>query len=257
MRAGAFELVTFADDRALANAAATDWLQEVAVTGDRRGPFCVALSGGRIARQFFLAVASAGRAGGLVKGVPPGEQGCVHFFWSDERCVPSDHPESNFALAHECWLGPLGIPAERIHRIRGEALPGQAAAEAEGELRRFAAVEGGRQPVLDLVFLGLGEDGHIASLFPGESEAVMASPAVYRPVIAAKPPPQRITLGYAAIAVARQVWVLVSGAGKAGALRASLSGSGQTPLARVLRQRRHTRILVDEKSLGPLDETRI
>ena len=96
-------------------------------------------------------------------------------------------------------------------------------------------------PVLDLVLLGMGEDGHVASLFPGEPETVMASKEVYRAVTnSPKPPPNRVTLGYPAIAAAQHVWVLVSGAGKERALRESLEPSGRTPLARVLRLRRQT-----------------
>ena len=111
-------------------------------------------------------------------------------------------------------LGPLGIPAHHIHRIRGETPPGAAAAQAETELRDLAPPGQGGQPVLDLVFLGMGEEGHVASLFPGEPPEIVASPAVYRPVTASKPPPRRITLGYPAIAAARQVWVLAAGPGK-------------------------------------------
>jgi 6-phosphogluconolactonase len=96
-----------------------------------------------------------------------------------------------------------------------------------------------------LVFLGLGENGHVASLFPEESESEMADPAVYRAVVAVKPPPRRITLGYAALAAARQVWVLASGAGKEDALRDSLAPNGRTPLARVLQRRAQTRIFTD------------
>jgi hypothetical protein len=82
----------------------------------------------------------------------------------------------------------------------------------------------------------------VASLFPGESEADRNRPEIYQPVIAVKPPPQRITLGYPVIAAAREVWVLASGAGKAKALEESLKPDGQTPLARVIQSRRQTAI---------------
>ena len=101
------------------------------------------------------------------------------------------------------------------------------------------------QPELDLVFLGMGEDGHVASLFPRASEEAVRSKSVYLPVIASKPPPQRITLNFAALAAARQVWVLVSGAGKQSALRESLSEAGRTPLVRVLRARGQTLVFSD------------
>lgn len=201
-------------------------------------PISVAVSGGRIAKDFFAAVAQLARERGQSLAL-------VHFFWADERCVPPMDAASNYRLASELLFQPLSLPAANLHRIRGEDDPDAAACAAETEVRRFVATNAAGQPVLDLVLLGMGEDGHIASLFPGESEPQMASPAVYRAVTASKPPPRRITLSYAAIAAAREVWVLASGAGKEAALRESLSPGGQTPLARILQARSQTRILTD------------
>jgi 6-phosphogluconolactonase len=102
------------------------------------------------------------------------------------------------------------------------------------------------QPILDLIFLGMGKDGHVASLFPGEPDVSISDKAIYRAVKKSpKPPQNRITLGYAAIAVARQVWVLVSGTGKETALREALCSKGRTPLARVTRFRTRTKIFSD------------
>jgi len=229
-----FELISFPGESELADAAAAAWVREI----ENPVPHLVALSGGRIVRQFFTAVRN------LVKAQGVGMK-TVQFFWSDERCVAPTDPESNFAAARELLLAPLGVPEAQIHRLRGEDPPELAAAEAEKDLRRLAPISADGQPVFDLVFLGLGEDGHVASLFPGEPPADSASPAVYRPVTAAKPPPRRITLGYPAIATARQVWVLASGAGKEGALRNSLAANGATPLARVLKLRSQTKIFTD------------
>ena len=97
----------------------------------------------------------------------------------------------------------------------------------------------------------MGEDGHVASLFPGEPEGVSGNPAVFRSVTAVKPPPKRLTLGYPALAAASQVWVLASGSGKEGALRNSLSPNGSTPLARVIKLRSQTRILTDIRVTVP------
>jgi len=142
------------------------------------------------------------------------------------------------------------VPPERIHRVRGEDPPEKAAASATEELKRIAPRGEQGQPVLDLVFLGIGEEGHTASLFPGEPANVNDSGQVYRVVTAApKPPPRRITLGYATLAAARQVWLLASGEGKEKVLRESLAPEGQTPCARVLRLRSQTRVLTD--LLGP------
>jgi 6-phosphogluconolactonase len=117
---------------------------------------------------------------------------------------------------------------------------------ATDELLRFPNSQADRQPVINLVFLGMGEDAHVASLFPGDTEAIK-SQAVYRAVTGPKPPPRRITLGYPALAAAREVWVLASGEGKAEALRASLAKGSDTPLARVLQSREHTEIFTDFK----------
>ena len=238
-----FELVSFASDEELAQAVAGKWLQDVQAAAGGGAAYCVALSGGRIARRFFAATATLAQAQRLALNA-------VHFFWGDERCVPPTDPESNFGLARELLLAPLAVPERQVHRVRGEAAPEVAAREAASELCRIAPRDPDGQPVLDLIFLGMGEDGHVASLFPGESEELMSSDAVYRSVIAAKPPPHRITIGYLAIGAARQVWVLASGAGKEAALRASLAAGGQTPLARVLKLRAHTRIFTDVRLKG-------
>jgi 6-phosphogluconolactonase len=232
------ELFSFATDDALAGAVASRWLDELAAQADDPTPFYVALSGGRIAKKFFAAVAE--RA--LTRSVSFGH---VHFFWADERCVPPTDAESNFGLAKAHLLDPLAIPPDKIHRVRGEISPSRAAAEAEAEICRIAPVNGSGQPVLDLILLGMGEDGHVASLFPGVLEEVVRSKSVYLPVVASKPPPQRITINFAALAAARQVWVLASGAGKESALRESLSRDGRTPLARVLQARERTMIFTD------------
>jgi len=234
-----FELISFRNDSELAKGAAGEWLKEIASANRRAIPHCVALSGGRIARKFFSAVAE------LVKAQTVSFNS-VHFFWADERCVPPDDAESNFRLARELLFVPLKISENQIHRVRGEDSPEAAAREAEAEVCRIAPLNADGQPVLGLIFLGMGEDGHVASLFPVESGEVMSSKAVYQAVKnSPKLPPNRVTLGYAAIAAARQVWVLASGAGKQTALRGSLSPTGQTPLARVLRIRHQTKIFTD------------
>jgi len=99
--------------------------------------------------------------------------------------------------------------------------------------------------VLDLIFLGMGEDGHVASLFPGAPDEVVRSKSVYLAVVASKPPPRRITISYGTIAAAIQVWVLASGAGKEHALRESMSPNGRTPLARVFQMREKTTLFTD------------
>jgi 6-phosphogluconolactonase len=245
-----FDLRRFPAPQPLAQAAASDWLREIPAlprvtpaTASSLPPrphpvISVALSGGRIAGEFFSALATQ------IKSDAHSFDG-IHFFWSDERCVPPDHPESNFRLANESFLAPLRVPSAQIHRLRGEISPPEAATAAESELRAVTSCPPPNMPQIYLVLLGMGEDGHVASLFPGESEKQMASPAVYRSVTALKPPPLRLTLGYGALATARHVWVLASGQGKRQALQDSLAPAPRTPLGRVIQSRDCTRIYSD------------
>ena len=234
---GNFELISFGTDEALASAVALQWVEVLSGRTDP-GLFYVALSGGRVARKFFIA---AGEHIGQ-RSVPISQ---VHFFWADERCVPPTDPESNFALARRYLLDRLSIQPDRIHRLRGEISPEQAAAEAEAEICRIAPPNREGLPVLDLVLLGMGEDGHVASLFPGVAERVLGVSSVYLPVVGPKPPPNRLTMTFVALAAAKQVWVLASGSGKERALKESLSPDGKTPLARLLRLRSNTLIFSD------------
>jgi 6-phosphogluconolactonase len=234
-----FELISFANADELAARAASAWLDEIAAANHAAKPHCVALSGGRIALKFFTSVVAQTKARELSLGL-------VHFFWADERCVPPTDPESNFKLANELLFAPLKIPASQIHRIRGEDSPKVAVKLAEEELRRVLSLRADNQSALDLIFLGMGEDGHVASLFPGASPEILNCASPFLAIEnSPKPPPRRISLSYAAIAAAKQVWVLVSGAGKEAALRESLRPGGQTPLARVIQSRSRTKIFSD------------
>ncbi len=233
------ELILFDTPEALAHAAADRWLRELPSSGART----VALSGGRIARVFFSTVARV--AGGGAERLAS-----LEFFWADERCVPPDHPDSNYALGRTHLLEPLGVPADRIHRVRGELEPAVAAAAASAELERLAPTGAAGVPIFDWVFLGMGEDGHVASLFPGPEGTPPREATAYRAVTAPKPPPRRITLTYPVLGCARVVWVLVSGPGKEDALAESLSDGGTTPLARLIRSRDSTLIFSDVRPGG-------
>lgn len=234
-----FELISFATNDELARAAAGAWLDEIEAANCAGKTHCVALSGGRITHKFFNATVEQAnpRAVSFEN---------VHFFWADERCVPPTDPDSNFKLANELLFLPLKIAAERIHRLHGEDLPSAAVQNAESELCRLVPPGENGQPALDLVLLGMGEDGHVASLFPNTGPEALNCAASFLVVEnSPKPPPTRISLSYAAIAAARRVWVLVSGAGKADALRRSLRPGHPTPLARVLHSRTETTIFLE------------
>ena len=233
-----FELLSFASDDELARAAASAWLDEIETANRAGKTHCVALSGGRIAQKFFAATVALARTRN-VSFAP------VHFFWADERCVPPTDPESNFKLANELLFLPLNIAAEKIHRLHGEDSPSAAVKIAEAELCRIAPQNEQQQPILDLIFLGMGEDGHVASLFPNAPAKNLDTAVPFLVVKnSPKPPPIRISMSYKMIFAAKNIWILVSGAGKEPALRESLSPKGGTPLARVI-QTRPVKIFTD------------
>ncbi len=228
-----FVVIRHQSDQGLARSVAGRLLRRIR-TGDVR---TLALSGGRIAGTLFQALAQAPAAARWLR--------TVDLFWADERCVGPDDEASNYGLARRLLLQPLGITGERVHRLRGELPPHQAARRASTELRRVARkTPSDRLPALDLVLLGMGEDGHVASLFPGAPERSKTNRAAYAAVIGPKPPPRRLTLTYRSLAAAREVWVVVAGPGKEAALGESLRPTGTTPLAHLLRLRAKTAIHV-------------
>jgi 6-phosphogluconolactonase len=206
----------------------------------------VALSGGRVAPTFFAAIVAQKRARGI-------SFDHLHFFWADERCVPPADTESNFRMANDNLFSPLNISASQIHRLKGEDTPESAAGDSSAELLSLAPVDAAGQPVLDLVLLGMGEDGHVASLFPGADDKVLNCSTPFLVVRhSPKPPPMRLSMSYSTIAAAGQVWVLISGAGKDKALHDSMFLNCQTPLGRVMALHPGVRIFTDLTiSIGP------
>ena len=181
----------------------------------------------------------------------------VDVWWGDERWVPADDEDRNELGARRALLDPAGVPEERIHAMpasdAGFAEPEDAADWYAGQLAA-AAPEGEPLPRIDLLLLGMGPEGHVASIFPG-------TPAVSdeRPVVAVrdcpKPPPTRVSLGYPAINAAEEVWLLVSGSAKSPAVARALT-SGATPdelPAAGVHGRRATRWLLDAEAAAELD----
>src|ERR1700677_2573216 len=170
----AFTLDSFSDDAVLAREAAGRWLAQLDArtkSPKAKEAYCVALSGGRIARNFFSEIAlQAGNRPELFNG--------VHFFWGDERCVPPTDPESNYAIARQLLFQPLKIADGQIHRLRGEENEALALREAMENITMWVKPDAGKgPPIFDMIFLGMGGDGHVAALFPGAPEKVMADPA--------------------------------------------------------------------------------
>lgn len=215
------------DTAALAEAAAT-MIVETAVEAVRaRGRFTIALAGGATPRATYEKLAAT-----PMRDLMPWDATWV--FFGDERAVPPDHRESNFRMAHEAMLSRVPLPEGHVLRIRAEAEDRDAAAAEYAEsLRRALGLRRGQTPALDLILLGMGVDGHTASLFPHSP----ALKEVFRPVVAvhaaAAAIPGRITLTLPVINAAGQVAFLVSGSEKAKAVRAVLQDGALVPAALV------------------------
>ncbi|TAN39289.1 MAG: 6-phosphogluconolactonase [Nitrospirae bacterium] len=212
------EVRIFPDPEGLARAAAAIFAgsAERAIAG--KGRFSVALSGGSTPLGLFRILGSA--YGDTLRW----EQ--VHLFWADERSVPPDHEESNFRHAHEELLSKVLIPASNIHRIRGELPPLEAAAGYAREMVSYFGTAG--PPAFDCILLGLGQDGHTASLFPG-SDGLKDTGHYALPSYSGAAGNWRVTLTLAVLNNAAEILFLVSGAAKAGIVREVLQ-KGQRDL---------------------------
>lgn len=215
-----------------------------------RGAFHVALAGGSTPRRLYALLATPAYAEAIAWDK-------VHIYFGDERCVPPEHADSNYRMAHEALLSRVPVPATNIHRMAGE-LPdaAEAAADYARQLQALLPQQDG-QPCFDLVLLGMGDDGHTASLFPGTTaleESSWTVAAVYVDKLSA----WRITLSFTAINHARHVLLLVTGAGKAATLAQVFApGVGERfPVQRV-RPRGRLEWLLDEAAAAQLpDEAR-
>jgi 6-phosphogluconolactonase len=177
----------------------------------QRRPFRICLSGGSTPKKLYETLASPA----VSKQIDWKEVEC---YFGDERCVPPDHAQSNFALVNAALFRPLGLATDRIFRMRGEAQPEEAAQEYEKLLRDRFMVGLAGWPGFSLLLLGLGEDGHVASLFPGAPELEESRRAVV-PTLAPREPRQRISLTLPVLNEAEAVVFLVAGLTKAEAVR--------------------------------------
>jgi len=209
------ELVALADLAALADRAREEVLRCASESIAARGVFRIALSGGSTPRALYERLAScAGRT----------EFAKWHVFFGDERCVGPDHPDSNFGMARAAWLSKTAVGA--VYRIRGEAQDAVAAAkEYEGDLEREFSPNA---PRFDVVLLGMGADGHTASLFPGSS-ALRERDKLVAATHVAKFNASRITFTAPLINAAHCVMFLVAGPDKSPAVREVLGGRGDAP----------------------------
>ncbi len=215
------------DREAVAREAADRFVASATAAIEARGVFRVALSGGTTPNAVFPVLRSAPWAGRV-------DWSRVEFFWGDERAVPPDDPESNFGTAYRMFIAQLpGVRPESIHRMQAESSDLDGAALAyETELRLAFAVRGEEPPAFDLIWLGLGPDGHTASLFPG-SRALRETQRWAVPNWWSAARVWRMTLTYPVLDAAREVVFLVCGENKRNAVRHVRSGRSRLPAARV------------------------
>jgi 6-phosphogluconolactonase len=215
------------DASAVAKATADRFVAAARAAIDEHGIFRVALSGGGTPKQVYPRLLEPARHDAV-------EWGAVEFFWGDERAVPPDHPESNFGVAYQMLISHLpDVRPDRVHRMPAEAPDLDAAALShESELRLAFGARGNEPPAFDLIWLGMGPDGHTASLFPG-STALDEEERWVAGTWAPAPQAWRMTLTFPVLNAGRQVLFVVTGADKADAFRAIRAGGSDLPAERV------------------------
>ncbi|HEX3412414.1 MAG TPA: 6-phosphogluconolactonase [Stellaceae bacterium] len=211
------------DPEALARRAA-GWITDLAAAS--RDRFAICLSGGSTPRRLYQLLAESPYRDGL-----PWDR--IHWFWGDERFVPWDHPDSNYGMVHEALLGRVPAPPGNIHGIATNGTPADAAAAYERVLKSYYGSESldPTRPLFDIQILGLGPDGHTASLIPGTSVLDERHRWVAE-VIGGRPEP-RITLTYPVLESSRHTAFLVVGADKRETLSRALAGDQALPAARM------------------------
>lgn len=202
-----------------------------------RGQFTIALSGGSTPKPLYEAIASQNL---------PWEK--IHVFWGDERYVPPDHADSNQGMARQAWLDRVNMPAANIHPMpTDEAEPAVAASKHEEQLRDFLKVQEGEFPVFDVILLGMGDDGHTASLFP-HTEALQVRDRLV--TVGNKDGQPRLTFTVPLINSARCVLFVVAGSNKRPALAEIFSATGddQTYPSRLIQPQGELWWLLDESA---------
>ena len=244
------EIQILADPEELSRTAAKQFISLAGEVLDSKKTFTAALSGGSTPGSLYSLLGSKP----LGRLDIPWEK--TFFFWGDERPVPPDHPDSNYRLAYQAWLSKIPVPLTNLHRIRGENPdPIAAARDYEQEIKDFFHLPAGEFPSFDLVLLGMGRDGHTASLFPG-SEAFYEKERLVAANWVAPLQSCRITLTLPVINNAARIMFLVQGEDKAGTLQKVLQGDFQgDPLPAQLVRPKKGKVLwlVDEKAARFLD----
>ncbi|GAC1328055.1 MAG: 6-phosphogluconolactonase [Candidatus Dormibacteria bacterium] len=226
-------LVRHRDPEAVARAAASAVVESAFRAVHDHGNFRLVLAGGRTPRAAYELLAGEFRE--------EVDWRRVTLFFGDERCVPPEDEASNYRMVRDSLLDPLRLPPSSVRRMAGEVTPDNAAAEYDVELRR--AIED-RQPAFDLVLLGMGPEGHTASLFPGDAALEQRHRACVHVTVPAQPA-DRLTMTPMALSASRQVLFLVTGEDKAEAISEVFKDGSRLPAA-IVSQMAPSRFLVDE-----------
>ncbi len=231
-------ITTLADPEAVAVRATREIATALNRAIEQRGEAHLALSGGGTPERTYELLAETMES-----------WEAVHVWFADERCVPSDDEQSNYRMAAQTLLDRVPLPPERIHRMKGELGAEAGAEDYAGTLH--TVLPGDRDaapPALDLIVLGIGPDGHVASLFPGAATLDAGEQELCLPVHdSPKPPPERITLSLPLLRAARRCVLIATGPSKADAVSAALATPTKHVPASLLRRERLT-VIVDDKA---------
>jgi 6-phosphogluconolactonase len=240
-------LTTLAGAEAVSERAAAEIVRRLQSARRERGVAHLALSGGTTPSRTYELLARD-RTSEIGRSSWDG----VEVWFADERCVAAQDEQSNYRLAHETLLEPAGIPPERVHRMEGELGPEQGAERYARALDEHVRARDRDLPVLDAIVLGIGPDGHVASLFPGAATLDAGERALCLPVHdSPKPPPERITLSLQVLRAARCCLLLATSAAKADAIAAMLAAPSRHVPASLLRRGRLSVFVDDAAAPSP------
>jgi 6-phosphogluconolactonase len=230
-------ITTLADPEAVAVRAVREIVTHLRRGIEHRGVAHLALSGGGTPERTYELLAEEMK-----------DWDAVHVWFADERCVPPQDEQSNYKMAARTLIDRISLPGRQIHRMQGELGPWQGASSYADELRASFPGDESELPALDLIVLGIGPDGHIASLFPGAPTLAAGDQELCLGVEdSPKPPPRRITLSLAMLRAAHRCLLLATGSSKADALSAALAEpSKHVPASLLLRER--LTVIVDDQA---------
>lgn len=215
------DIIICADAEELSQKAAERFIRLAQDAIARSGRFIVALSGGSTPRALYSLLASPGYNERI-------QWNKIHLYWGDERCVPPHHPDSNFLMVQETLLANITIPRENFHRIAAEFEPAAAAADYQEQIQKLFQLSPGALPRFDLILLGLGEDGHTASLFPGNA-ALDDKQHIVIATYVDKLNAHRVTLTLPVINRAAEIVFLVAGQDKSSVVKQIIGESADGP----------------------------